>query len=91
MGSAALGVSGMIVRARRRVQMRRAAEGIVDSIMPSVADAVGPSDRSSGDEAHARGHQHVPPTADEPVRHAAAAATRTFAKHQRGLRHPGRR
>jgi hypothetical protein len=92
--SAAVSVVGVraVLRARRRARLRRAAEGIADAIMPSVADeAPSTTPVPVSDEAHAPGHQHLPMTgsvleepAPPPVRE------RPFAKHRHGLRHPGK-
>lgn len=93
-GSAAAGVAGVraLVRARRRARLRRAAEGIVDAIMPSVHDSPPPTTPIAiGDDAHAPGHQHIQITAE--VRDEAPpplVLERPFAKHRRGLRHPGK-
>lgn len=40
------------------------------------------------DEAHAPGHQHLPPLGDEPSQH--GPTERPWTKHRHGLRHPGR-
>jgi hypothetical protein len=92
--SAAVGVVGVRAwrRARRRARLGRAAEGIVDAVMPSVeAEAPSTTPVPIADEAHAPGHQHMPMTAGvleerapPPVRE------RPFAKHRHGLRHPGK-
>ena len=92
--AAAVGVVGVraLQRARRRARLGRAAEGIVDAIMPSVeAEAPSTTPVPVADEAHAPGHQHVWMTAGileesapPPVRE------RPFAKHRHGLRHPGK-
>lgn len=92
--TAAAGIAGIraLVRARRRARLRRAAEGFVDAIMPSVADKA-PSTAPTviGDEAHAPGHRHLEMTAgvrDEPA--PPPVRERPFAKHRHGLRHPGK-
>jgi hypothetical protein len=92
--SAAAGVIGFraMVKARRRARLRRAAEGIVDAIMPSVADET-PSTTpvATGDTAHAPGHQHLQMTAEVRAESAPPQVReRPFAKHRHGLRHPGR-
>lgn len=92
--AAAAGVAGIraLARARRRARLRRAAEGIVDAIMPSVADeAPSMTPVAVGDEAHAPGHQHLQMTTevrDEPA--PPPVRERPFAKHRHGLRHPGK-
>ena len=92
-GWAALGLAGgrALVRARRRARLGRAAQGFVDSVMPSVGAVRSPAPATAGDEAHAPGHQHLAPTAEE-IEEAAPAVVRfrPFAKHRHGLRHPGR-
>lgn len=94
-GSAAAGVAGgvrALVRARRRARLRRAAEGIVDVILPSVAEGAPPTAPGAiGDEAHAPGHHHLrltPEVREEPA--PPPARHRPFAKHRHGLRHPGK-
>jgi hypothetical protein len=92
--SAAVGVVGVraLLRARRRARLRRAAEGIADAIMPSLADeAPSMTPVAAPDEAHAPGHQHMRMTAgvlEEPA--PPPVRERPFAKHRHGLRHPGK-
>jgi len=93
-GTAAAGVAGIraFMGARRRARLSQAVEGIGEAIMPSVADeAPSTTPVGIGDEAHAPGHRHLQVTtevrgepAPPPVRE------RPFAKHRRGLRHPGK-
>ncbi len=92
-GSAAAGLAGAaLVRARRRARFGHAAEGFVDAIMPSVGEeASATTPVFAGDEAHAPGHRHLEIGAEAreepappPVRE------RPFAKHRRGMRHPGK-
>lgn len=94
-GSAAAGVAGVraLVRAGRRARLRRAAEGFVDVLMPSVGgEAPSTELPATGDEAHAPGHQHLPlPVEVDAKRTPSSGGSRPFAKHQRGLRHPGKR
>jgi hypothetical protein len=91
--SAAAGVAGMrsLAKRRRRARLRRAAEGIGETLMPSVAEGM-PSalPLPAGDEAHAPGHRHLSTAAidDEPT--PPPVRQRPFAKHRRGLRHPGK-
>ena len=92
--SAAVGAVGVraLLRARRRARLRRAAEGMVDAIMPSVADeAPSTTPVPVADEAHAPGHHHMRMTAgvlEEPA--PPPIRERPFAKHWHGLRHPGK-
>jgi hypothetical protein len=92
--SAAAGVAGMrsLARKRRRARLRRAAEGIAETVMPSVAAEM-PSvamPRPVGDDAHAPGHRHLSTDAfdDEPA--PPPVRSRPFAKQRHGLRHPGK-
>ena len=92
-GSVAVGLGGAaLVRARRRARLGRAAEGFVDAIMPSVGEeASAATPVVAGDEAHAPGHRHLELGAE--VREEPAPPPfreRPFAKHQHGLRHPGK-
>ena len=91
-GSAAFAARALS-RARRRARLAASTKGIAEVIMPSVVEET-PSaqQRLITDESHAPGHQHLMRRAmnasesePEPV------DDRPFAKHQRGLRHPGRR
>jgi hypothetical protein len=60
--------------------------------MPSVGgDIPSAAPTANADEAHAPSHQHLPLIAE--VREEPAPSTvrsRPFAKHRRGLRHPGK-
>jgi len=92
--SAAAGVAGVraLARTRRRARLRRAAEGIGETVMPSVAAEL-PSvslPLAAGDEAHAPGHRHLSMEAidDEPA--PPPVRSRPFAKQRHGLRHPGK-
>ncbi len=91
---AALGVAGVsaVRRARRRARLRGAAAEIVERLTRGVTDApLSTSLTPASDEAHAPGHRHVPLAGD--VRHEHApppVRERPFAKHRRGLRHPGK-
>lgn len=88
-GIAGLGVARRIWRWARR---GGADEGATDALAPAVEGNRSPAPpRPPVDEAHAPGHRHLSLRADvrderapRPVR------ARPFAKHQRGLRHPGR-
>jgi hypothetical protein len=78
-------------RARGRARMAASMKGIAEVIMPSVV-AEAPSARPCviTDESHAPAHQHLMTremTTSEPE----PVDDRPLAKHQRGLRHPGRR
>jgi hypothetical protein len=91
-GSAAVGVAAVARRRRRRGRLGEAAEGFVDTVMPSIGrDAPAKTPPEGIDEAHAPGHRHLPWRAkavEEPVTE--GEVSRPFAKHHRGLRHPGR-
>ncbi len=78
--------------ARRRARLASGTRGFVEDIMPSVGEATpsAPQGEPVANEAHAPGHRRrglpepeVPPA---PRR----LGWRPFAKHRRGLRHPGR-
>ena len=89
-GSAAL-AARTLSRNRRRARLAASTNGIAEMIMPSALEKT-PSaqQRVATDESHAPGHQHLmrrEMTAPEPE----PVDDRPFAKHQRGLRHPGRR
>jgi len=90
--TAAAGALGLnALRARRRARLEHAAEGIVDAIMPSVADDAPSKPAPTADEAHAPGHQHLHRTAateEDPT--APRLRGRPWTKHAHGLRHPGR-
>jgi hypothetical protein len=89
-GSAAFAARALS-KVRRRARLARTTKEIAEAIMPSVVEET----RSANplavtDESHAPGHQHLARremTAAEPE----PVYDRPFAKHQRGLRHPGRR
>lgn len=89
-GSAAFAVRALS-RARRRARFAQSTKGISEVIMPSVGDdASSEPPLAVADESHAPGHRHLSRrkiTSVEPK----IANARPFAKHQRGLRHPGRR
>lgn len=88
--TATAGAVGLaVLRARRHARLEHAAEGIVDAIMPSVADNIPPEPEPIVDEAHAPGHRHLAPVEDEdsPV---PRVRERPWTKQRHGLRHPGR-
>ena len=83
----AAAASAALLAGRRRARLHRAADAIRDAILPThVVDL--PTDLSSGmDEAHAPGHQHLPPAdGGEPV--PARLRGRPWTKHAHGMRHP---
>jgi hypothetical protein len=90
-GSAAFAVR-TLSSARRRARFAESVKGFAEAIMPSVVRGT-PSAQSQAvvdDESHAPGHRHLPrkeKVAAEPR----PVFERPFAKHQHGLRHPGRR
>ena len=90
--TAAAGAVGLTAsRARRRARLEHAAEGIVDAIMPSVAENAPPKPAPVADEAHAPGHQHLHPTAViEEESTAPRLRERPWTKQAHGLRHPDR-
>lgn len=85
--AATAAVAGGALAARRRARLRRAAEGIRDTILPThVTDL--PSDREPGaDEAHAPGHQHLP-IVDVDERGPERLRGRPWTKHAHGMGHP---
>ena len=83
----AAAASAALVARRRRARLRRAADDIRDAILPThVMDLH--TDLAPGmDEAHAPGHQHLPPAdRGEPV--PARLRGRPWTKHGHGMRHP---
>ena len=87
--TATAGIVGLAaLRKRRHARLERAAEGIVGTIMPSVADNLPPEPGAIADEAHAPGHQHLPPAPDEPS--IPPLRSRPWTKRRHGLVHPGR-
>jgi len=87
--AAALGTHA-VVRARRRARLGRAARGFGDSVMPSVGARVSTASPTlTADEAHAPGHQHMPP---EPLEELAPweIRQRVFATQRQGGRHPSK-
>ena len=89
-GAAALATRAL-VRSRWRGRFASATKEIAETIMPSVVEET-PSVRSFAvdDESHAPGHEHLARPATGPAL-PKPNDERPFAKHQRGLRHPGRR
>lgn len=78
--------AGGALVARRRARLRRAAEGIRDSILPTHVGPTAEQDLGI-DEAHAPGHQHlVASEADE--RGPRPLPGRPWRKHGHGMSHP---
>jgi hypothetical protein len=90
--SAAAGAVGVraLVRASRRERAEHAAEGIADTILPTVADRAHYTEPRTGDDAHAPGHAHLDRAATREEATPKSVLSRPFAKHRRGLRQPGR-
>lgn len=67
--AAAAGTAALVSQ-RRRARLRRAAESVRETIMPSHGADLA-TDRALGsDEGHAPGHRHLPKAADQdPPRH----------------------
>lgn len=88
-GMTAVGVGVRLAqRRRRRMQLRNAFDGIRDAIMPSSPMAEEPT-QPKGDEAHAPGHQHLPPPMKkERKTYPLQPVARPFLKHYHGFRHP---
>lgn len=78
--------AGGALIARRRARLRRAAEGIRDSILPTH---LGPTtDQEVGiDDAHAPGHQHLT-ASDVEERGPRSLPGRPWTKHGHGMTHP---
>jgi hypothetical protein len=86
-GGAAAGVVGVraIVRASRRERAEHAAEGIAETILPTVAErAHGPDVVPVGDEAHAPGHGHLDRSSIREEQAPPAAPPPTVTEHRRG-------
>ena len=83
----AVGIAAL--RKRRHARLEPAAEGIAEAIMPSVADDIPREPEQVADVAHAPGHQHLAPAADEaaPV---PRLRERPWTRQRHNLRHPGR-
>lgn len=77
-----------VAAARRRSRLRRAAEGIQDTILPTHVVEDLPSDRMVDlDEAHAPGHRHVE-AADRDEAGPEPLRSRPWTKHAHGMTHP---
>lgn len=81
------GVGAGALIARRRARLRRMAEGIRDTILPTHIMDLESERPRGGDEAHAPGHQHLPienveERAPRPQR------SRPWTKRAHGMRHP---
>jgi hypothetical protein len=73
--------------ARRRARLRRGAEDLRDAILPTHVTDLHTAPPPGMDEAHAPGHQHLPP-ADGGPRAPARLRGRPWARHGRGMRRP---
>ena len=77
-----------VAPARRRARLRRAAEGIRDTILPTHVIEDLPSDRVTDlDDAHAPGHRHLGP-ADRDESEPEPLRGRPWTKHAHGMTHP---
>jgi len=79
--------------ARRKARMASAVEGIAEAVLPSVVAETPAVDLPSAtaDVAHAPGHRHLAFDETNARPHGSRRVqSRPFAKHRRGLRHPGR-
>lgn len=83
----AAATSAALLANRRRARLRRAAEGIRDTILPTHVTDLHTDMPSGTDEAHAPGHQHLPP-AEGGARAPARLRGRPWTKHGHGMRHP---
>lgn len=80
--------AGALARVRRRA--RAGGRGFVEDVMPSVLEAPPEPAMAGFDEAHAPAHRHVPLARRLDGNAPRRVASRPFAKHRHGLRHPGR-
>lgn len=73
------------VAGRRRARLRGAAAGIRESIMPTYPTEMTTTPVPGSDDAHAPGHQHLPPAPDDaaPVR----LRSRPWTKHAHRIGH----
>jgi hypothetical protein len=70
------------VTARRRARLRRVADGVRDTILPTHVADLPTEAGSTGDEAHAPGHRHLGRPSDAP-----AELARAHRAPWRGRRH----
>ena len=71
--------------ARRRARLRRAAEAVRDTILPTHVTDLRTEAATSRSEGHAPGHQHRRPDTDEP---APTVSPPRQGKHAHGMTHP---
>ena len=84
--AATAAVAGGALLARRRARLRRIADGIRDTILPSDVPDLPGDTTSVADEAHAPGHRHLP--AEPAERGPRRLRGRPWTKHVHGMRHP---